>query len=244
MCKNILCALAFLALPLIASAVEETAPLEHMDVYLDNVSSLKRGAKYFVNYCSGCHSLKYMRYSRLAEDLDLTIQQVEKNLIFTGRKIGDTMITAMRGSDAEKWFGNAPPDLSVEARAQGVDWLYTYLKTFYLDNTRPFGVNNLAYPDVAMPQVLGVLQGWQKPVYKKHSGDEEPVIDHLKLAQPGLMNPEEYDRVVRDLVTFLAYVGEPTQFTRERVGLGVLLLLAVLLVLSYLLKKEYWKDVH
>jgi ubiquinol-cytochrome c reductase cytochrome c1 subunit len=245
MCRATLCALALLgALPLIAPAAEEAGPLEQIDVYLDNVPSLQRGAKYFVNYCSGCHSLKYMRYRRLAEDLDLTPQQVEKNLIFTGHKIGDTMTIAMRAKDAEKWFGKAPPDLSVEARARGEDWLYTFLKTFYLDDTGRFGVNNLVYPDVAMPHVLGVLQGWQIPVYKKHSGSEEPAIDHLRLAQPGLMPPDEYDRVVRDLVTFLAYVGEPSQLTRMRVGFWALLFLAVLLVLSYLLYKEYWKDVH
>ena len=239
-------ALAALAiLPIVAVAAEEESHLEHMDVYLDNEASLQRGAKYFVNYCSGCHSAQYIRYNRLAQDLDLSINQVEKNLIFTDQKVGESMISAMPSKEAAKWFGTAPPDLSLVARSRGVDWLYNYLKTFYLDDTRLFGVNNLVYPDTAMPHVLGQLQGWQKPVYKKSESDsEEPVIDHLKLVKPGILKPEEYDRMVRDLVNFLAYIGEPTQLTRTRVGTWVMLYLIILLVLSYLLKKEYWKDVH
>lgn len=233
------------ALPVAAIAATDESHLEHIDIYPDNVASLQRGARDFVNYCSGCHSAQYVRYSRLAEDLNLSKSQVEKNLIFTGQKIGETMISAMPPADAEKWFGKAPPDLSLIARSRGVDWLYSYLKTFYLDETRPLGVNNLVYPDVAMPHVLGPLQGWQKPVYKKGGqASEAPVIDHLKLAKPGVMTPDEYDQFVRDLVNFLAYIGEPAQLTRARVGTWVMLFLITLLVLSYLLKKEYWKDVH
>lgn len=242
MWKQLSCAFALLALSLPASAAEE-AHVEPFEVYLNNTSSLQRGAKYFVNHCLGCHSAKYVRYSRLAEDLELSKAQVEQNLIFTGQKIGDTMISAMRPEDGEKWFGKAPPDLSTVARSRGVDWLYAYLQNFYLDPARPFGVNNLTYSNVSMPHVLGELQGWQKPVYESGLGEDQ-VIDHLELAQPGLMTPEEYDELLRDLVTFLAYIGEPAQLARKQIGFWVLLFLIVLLALSYVLKKEYWKDVH
>jgi ubiquinol-cytochrome c reductase cytochrome c1 subunit len=234
------------ALPLSATAAGGGSEhLKPVDIYLDNQASLQRGAKYFVNYCQGCHSAKYLRYTRLAEDLDLSRRQVEQNLIFTGQKIGETMASAMQPRDGDKWFGNAPPDLTLVARSRGVDWLYSYLHGFYLDPTRPFGVNNIVYDNVSMPHVLGHLQGWQKPVYKQGGhGEEEQVIDHLELTKPGLMTPEEYDRMVRDLVTFLAYAGEPTQLARARVGTWVMVFLVVLLVLSYLLKKEFWRDVH
>jgi ubiquinol-cytochrome c reductase cytochrome c1 subunit len=246
MLKKVSLALVLLAvLPVVATAAVDETHLEHFDVYLDNEESLQRGAKYFVNYCSGCHSAQYVRYSRLAEDLGLTASQVEKNLIFTGQKIGDTMISAMPSKKAGKWFGKPPPDLSLVGRSRGADWLYSYLKTFYLDNTRPIGVNNLVYPDVAMPHVLGQLQGWQKPVYKKVGRDsEELVVDHLELVKPGILKPEEYDSMVSDLVNFLVYIGEPAQLIRARVGTWVMLFLIILLALTYLLKKEYWKDVH
>ena len=246
MLKRLSLALVLLAvLPIVATAAVDETHLEHFDVYLDNEASLQRGAKYFVNYCSGCHSAQYVRYNRLAEDLGLTASQVEKNLIFTGQKIGDTMISAMPSKKAGKWFGKPPPDLSLVGRSRGADWLYSYLKTFYLDNTRPIGVNNLVYPDVAMPHVLGQLQGWQKPVYKKAGrNSEELVVDHLELVKPGILKPEEYDRMVSDLVNFLVYIGEPAQLIRARVGTWVMLFLIILLALSYLLKKEYWKDVH
>lgn len=243
MSKSLIVALALLAgWPLPSSAADEGGATEEIDVYLGNEAALQRGAKYFVNHCLGCHSARYVRYSRLAEDLDLTAEQVERNLIFTGQKIGDMMTNAMRPEDAQEWFGNPPPDLSLMARAEGADWLYSYLQNFYLDPTRPLGVNNLTSPNVAMPHVLGELQGWQKPVYK-NSG-EGKIIDRLELVRPGLMTREEYDRMVRDLVTFLVYISEPAQTTRTQVGVWVILFLGVLLVLSYLLKKEYWKDVH
>jgi ubiquinol-cytochrome c reductase cytochrome c1 subunit len=241
--KSFIAFALLVAWPLVSAAVEE-GEMEEMDVYLSNEAALQRGAKYFVNYCSGCHSAQYMRYSRLAEDLNLSAKQVERNLIFTDQKIGDTMTNAMRPQDAARWFGNAPPDLSLIARAQGADWIYNYLKDFYLDPSRPLGVNNLTSPNVAMPHVLGDLQGWQRPVYKRGGAGEAREIEHLKLSQPGLMTPEEYDHMVRDLVTFLVYISEPVQMTRTQVGVWVMLFLVVLLTLSYLLKKEYWKDVH
>ncbi len=245
MWTRLVTALALFAATPVATAIESGSHVEDFEIYLNNEASLQRGAKYFVNHCLSCHSARYMRYSRLAEDLGLTADQVEKNLIFTGQKIGETMTNAMRSEDAKRWFGNAPPDLTLVARSRGVDWLYSYLRSFYLDPARPFGVNNLVYPNVNMPHVLAQLQGGQRPVYEDDDrGGEEKVIDHLELVQPGLMTSEEYDRMVRDLVTFMAYMAEPARLARLRVGMWVMLFLIVLLVLSYLLKKEYWKDVH
>ncbi len=221
----------------------------HLDkarINLHDKASLQRGAKYFVNYCLSCHSARYMRYNRLMQDLDLTKAQVEQNLMFAAEKVGETMEVAMDPEMAEKWFGVAPPDLSVIARSRGVDWLYTYLRSFYLDPSRPFGVNNLVFKDVAMPHVLWELQGWQRPVYKTvvHEGHEEKVIEGLELVEPGRMDEEAYDQAVRDLVAYLAYMGEPAQLERQRIGVWVLLYLAVFWAFAYLLKREYWKDVH
>jgi ubiquinol-cytochrome c reductase cytochrome c1 subunit len=243
-------ALLLTALPVTAAlASEGGAQLEKAPINLGDGASLQRGAKYFVNYCSGCHSAKYMRYSRLAHDLGLTEAQVEQNLMFTAEKIGEPMTTAMKAEDGERWFGVVPPDLSVIARSRGVDWLYTYLRAFYQDEdkNRRFGVNNLVFKDVAMPHVLVELQGLQVPVYKTVSnaeGHTEKVIERLEQVQPGALTPEQYDRVVADLVNFLAYVGEPAKPVRQQTGIWVLLYLAIFGVLAYALKKEYWKDVH
>ena len=220
--------------------------LDDANIDLKDQASLQRGAKYFVNYCSGCHSLKYMRYNRLGADLGLSDGQVIKNLMFTGGKMGDSMTIAMRPSDAAGWFGTAPPDLSVVARSRGVNWLYTYLRSFYLDESRPWGVNNTVFKDVGMPDVLWQLHGQQKAVYRTETTEhgEHQVLEGLELVQPGTMSPDEYDNAVRDLVNFLAYTGEPVKLERQRLGVWVLLFLAVFFVIAYLLKKEYWKDVH
>jgi ubiquinol-cytochrome c reductase cytochrome c1 subunit len=222
--------------------------LEKADISLDNEASLQRGAKYFVNYCQNCHSAGFMRYQRMAEDLDLTQDQVQDNLMFVpGKKFGETMTVAMPRDQAESWFGVMPPDLSVVARSRGVDWLYAYLKGFYLDDSRPFGVNNLVFDKVGMPHVLWELQGWQKPVYKTvegPDGETHEVIEHLEVVEPGKLNEADYDRAVLDLVNFLAYMGEPVQSERKRIGVWVLLFLVVFTALAYLLKKEYWRDVH
>ncbi|HKK14618.1 MAG TPA: cytochrome c1 [Gammaproteobacteria bacterium] len=234
-------------MPVAVLAAEGGVHLEKANVDLNNKEALQRGAKFFVNYCMSCHSVKYMRYNRVGHDIGLTDKQVKDNLIFTGAKVRDTMDNAMPQAEAAKWFGNAPPDLTVVARSRGVDWLYTYLRTFYLDSSRPFGVNNLAFPNVGMPDVVWELQGWQKPVYKtitNADGEKEKVIDHLELVKQGKMTPVEYDQAVRDLVTFLDYMGEPIKLKRQHLGVWVLLFLAVLFVVTYLLKKEYWKDVH
>lgn len=223
------------------------AHLDDANIDLSDQASLQRGAKYFVNYCLSCHSAKYQRYNRMAKDLGLTDEEVKDNLMFTTDKIGDTMSIAMDPVAAADWFGTTPPDLSVIARARGVDWLYTYLRSFYLDDSRPFGVNNVVFPDVGMPHVLWELQGAQKAVYKTEkdsAGNDHDVFDHFEQVTPGSLSPEEYDTMSRDMTAFLAYIGEPIQMERQRMGKWVLLFIAVFFVLAYLLKKEYWKDVH
>lgn len=220
--------------------------LDHVATDVSNKASLQRGAKYFVNYCLSCHSLKYSRYSRMGEDLGLSPSQVENNLIFTGAKIRDKMNVALQEKDARHWFGTSAPDLSLVARAKGADWVYTYLRTFYLDDSRPFGVNNLVLKNASMPHVLAELQGWQKPVYKEGETDAsgKPVLERLELVEEGRLSPSEYDKVVRDIVNFLVYVSEPAQLQRKQVGTWVLLFLVLFFVVAYMLKKEYWKDVH
>ncbi len=218
--------------------------LEHANIDPHDKASLQRGAKFFVNYCLSCHSAKYQRYNRMAQDLGLTDQQVKENLMFTAEKIGDTMEIAMSPADANKFFGTTPPDLSLIARARGVDWLYTYLRSFYLDDSRPTGVNNVVFKDVGMPHVMWQLQGWQKAVFKEDEHGGDPIFERFELVKPGSLTPEQFDGVVRDLVNFLDYVGEPYKLERQRLGVKVLLFLFVFFILAYLLKKEYWKDVH
>jgi ubiquinol-cytochrome c reductase cytochrome c1 subunit len=214
--------------------------LEHANVNIRDTAAVQRGARLFVNYCLSCHSASFMRYNRLAEDLGLDEEVVMENLVFADAKIGETMEVAMRPEDAEKWLGKAPPDLSLMSRSRGADWLYTYLLTFYQDETG--GWNNRVLPNASMPHVLWQLQGIQKPVYATHDG--LAVVDHLVLAEPGLQSPEEYEDSVRDLVTFMEYLGEPAKVKRKNVGIWVLLFLALFAFIAYLLKAEYWRDVH
>jgi len=214
--------------------------LEHANVNIRDTAAIQRGAKLFVNYCFSCHSASYMRYNRLAEDLNLDEELVMENLVFADVKIGETMDIAMRPEASEAWLGKTPPDLSLIARSRGADWLYTYLLTFYQDESG--GWNNLVLPNASMPHVLWQMQGIQKPVYATHDGHE--TIDHLVLAEPGLMSPEDYRAAVRDLATFTEYLGEPTKVKRKDIGIWVLLFLAVFALISYALKVEYWRDVH
>ncbi|MFZ1494079.1 MAG: cytochrome c1 [Candidatus Competibacter denitrificans] len=246
--KKIIVALAFLALPALGVAAGGAGyPLQVAPIDLHNKASLQKGARLFVNYCMGCHSLEHQRYNRMARDIGLTDEQVKSNLIFTGAKVGELMKNAMPKSDAKQWFGVAPPDLTLMARSRGVDYLYTYLQTFYLDPTRPFGVNNVVFPNAGMPHVLWELQGLQKPVYEVHkdkAGNETKTLKGFELVQPGSMSPPEFKEAMVDLVNFLAYVGEPIQLQRQSLGIWVVLFLFLASVVFYLLKKEYWKDVH
>jgi ubiquinol-cytochrome c reductase cytochrome c1 subunit len=233
-------------IPVLSLAAEEGVHLDKANIDPDNQQSLQRGARLFVNYCQSCHSAGLMRYERMGKDLGIDEKLVSENLMFTGGRVGDLMTVATNPEDAKEWFGTVPPDLSVIARARGVDWLYTYLRSFYLDPSRVTGVNNLVFPDVGMPDVLWELQGWQKPVItteKDPDGTERKVIN-LELVTPGLLSPQEFDRAVRDLVNFLDYMAEPGKHDRQALGVKVILFLLVFLVVAYLMKKEFWKDVH
>lgn len=223
------------------------AGLQHANVSLDDVASMQRGAQLYFNYCSGCHSLQYLRYSRIAEDLQLDPADVEKNFMFGGGKIGDHAVSRLSAADGTNWFGKAPPDLSLESRSKGADWIYTYLKSFYVDPTRPLGWNNTVFENASMPNVLWELQGIQV-LAPKHEGDGAPDSGHaaspFTLRTPGRQTPEQFDQSVRDITAFLQYAGEPAALKREAMGVWVLLYLAFFTFLAYLLKLEFWKDVH
>lgn len=234
--KLLLLALAAPAVALASSGVHlDKAPIDPNDQ-----ASLQRGAKTFVNYCLNCHSASYMRYNRL-KDIGLTDEQIKDNLMFAAEKVGETMEVAMRKSDAKVWFGATPPDLTVIARSRGADWLYTYLRGFYIDDTRPTGWNNTVFDKVGMPHVLYGMQGEQVLHVEKH-GEHE--VAKLVLAKPGTMTAPEYDATVADLVNYLDYMGEPAKQTRKHLGLLVLLFLGIFFVVAYYLKKEFWKDIH
>jgi ubiquinol-cytochrome c reductase cytochrome c1 subunit len=230
------------ALPLAAFAAEGPETLE-ANTHLNDQASLQRGASLFMNYCSGCHSLKYMRYSRMGEDLGLSEDEVTKNLNFTGAKYGEQIKVAMNPDDANAWLGKTPPDLSMEGRLRGPDWIYTYLKSFYVDESRPLGWNNTLLANASMPNVLWQLQGIQHPVMGK-GADGQPGVEKLVLAEKGSMDPEQYDQAARDISAFLQYVAEPAAMQRETWGVWVVLFLVVFTFLAYLLKHEYWRDVH
>lgn len=218
--------------------------MQAANIRLDDVASMQRGARLFFNYCSGCHSLQYLRYSRIAEDLQLDPKDVEQNLIFNGAKIGDHAISHMPPEQAAAWFGKAPPDLSLEARAKGSDWIYNYLKSFYLDPSRPLGWNNTVFANVSMPNPLWTLQGEQVLTHAAAAEGHEAGASMLKLQTPGVQTPEQFDRSVRDITAFLQYAGEPAALKREAMGVWVLLYLAFFTLIAYLLKVEFWKDVH
>jgi ubiquinol-cytochrome c reductase cytochrome c1 subunit len=237
--KNFLFLLA--AAPVVAFAAGPSVQLDKAPVNVADQDSLQRGARVFVNYCLNCHSANVMRYSRM-EDLGLTEEQIKDNLLFAAEKPGETMRIAMSKADGKLWFGAAPPDLSVIARSRGADWLYTYLRGFYRDDTRATGWNNTVFDKVGMPHVMWDLQGEMAPVYKKDG--EHEVIDRLELVKPGSVTLAEYDAMVGDLVNYLVWMGEPAQLQRKQLGVIVLLFLAVFFVVAYYLKKEFWKDIH
>jgi ubiquinol-cytochrome c reductase cytochrome c1 subunit len=237
--KNFLFLLA--AVPVVAFASEAGLHLDRAPVNLTDHDSLQRGARMFVNYCLNCHSAGVMRYSRL-QDIGLTEDQIKDNLMFAAEKPGETMKVGMSKADAKAWFGATPPDLSVIARSRGADWLYTYLRGFYRDESRATGWNNTVFDKVGMPHVMWNLQGEMVPRYKKEGAHE--VIERLELVKPGSVTLAEYDAMVGDLVNYLVWMGEPAQVQRKQLGLIVLLFLAVFFVVAYYLKKEFWKDIH
>ena len=219
----------------------EEIELQSANIDLSNNESLQRGAKHFVTYCLGCHSAKHIRYLRIAIDVGADPQKVLKDIAPEGASIYDQLHSAMNKHDAEKWFGTQPPDLSLIARSRGADWLYSYLKSYYIDPTKPLGVNNLVFKDTAMPNPLWQLQGEQHAEQRKTIYGE---YTKLVIEEPGTLSEKDFDLFVNDLVNFLVYVGEPVQLERQRLGKYVILFLLVFLVIAYLLKKEYWQDVH
>ncbi|CAJ0805659.1 Ammonia monooxygenase gamma subunit [Ralstonia psammae] len=238
-------ALAGLVFAAPVMANEGGAPLDTAPNQSSDTSALQRGAKLFVNYCLNCHGASAMRYNRL-RDIGLSEEQIKQNLLFTSDKVGDTMHIAMDREDAKKWFGAVPPDLSVIARARGSDWLYTYLRTFYRDDTRPTGWNNLVFDKVGMPHVLWELQGQQVPKYaevKSEHGEAEKKLVGLEVSVPGKMNKVEYDQAVADLVSYLDWMAEPAGNLRKRLGVWVLLFIGVFFVLAWRLNAAYWKDI-
>ena len=230
------------AVPALALAASgPSVPLDKAPVNPSDKESLQRGARIFVNYCLNCHSASAMRYARLT-DLGLTEEQIKGNLMFAAEKPGETMKVGMTKTDGKAWFGATPPDLSVIARSRGADWLYTYLRGFYRDDTRSTGWNNTVFDKVGMPHVMWDLQGEMVPVFRKDG--EHEVIDRLVLAKPGRVTLAEYDSMVGDLVNYLAWMGEPSQVQRKQLGVIVLIFLGIFFVVAYYLKKEFWKDVH
>jgi len=250
--KKLVSVLLLALLPAMSFASGGGVELDHVNIDATDQASLQRGAKTYMNYCLGCHTIEYQRYNRLAKDIGLTDEQVSKNLIFTTdkegdqTKIGSLIFNNMSVDYGKQVFGTSPPNLALIARSRGTDWLYTYLRTFYLDPSRPVGVNNKVFKDVGMPHVLWKLQGLRKPVYEMHKDDqghEHQLLAGYEQVIEGTQSEEEYDQTVADLVNFLAYVADPIKVERHRIGIMVMLLLFVLLAVAIPLKKEYWKDI-
>ena len=231
--KKLLIAICALV-PMLAFAAGPSIPLDSANNDLTDKESLKKGFQTYINYCLGCHQLQYQRYNRTFKDLGIEEADGVENYMYTGEKPGDHITNTMPKKEAAKWFGIAPPDLTLEARLRSPDWIYTYLRSFYMDSERPFGVNNKAFKDVGMPHVLQDLQGVS-------SIDKQ---GNVSPAMGGSLTNEEYDVVVRDLTNFLEYVGEPSKLERKSMGVKVLIFLFIFFIVAYFLKKEYWKDIH
>ncbi len=252
--KKFFITLMMVLLPVAAHAAGGKVPLDNIDVDHTDKASLQRGMTTFVNYCMGCHSANYQRYERAATDLGIPVEMVQENLIFGTQKVGEQMTIAMSPADAGNWFGAPPPDLTLESRLRGEDWLYTYLRSFYKDAERPWGVNNVVFKDVGMPNVLEGLQG----VQSNHCTPEELLHQEKKIdpltglamggcltqSKKGSQSVEEFDKTIYDLVNFMSYMGNPVMLESKRIGTNVLIFLAIFFVFAFALKKEYWRDIH
>ena len=219
--------------------------LEKADIDPGNVASLQRGAKNFMNYCSGCHSAQYVRFNTIGKHLELSDEQLVDNLMFNAQKTFETIQAALPAEDAARWYGTAPPDMSLMARAKGADYVYNFLQSFYLDADSPTGVDNVVLAGTSMPHVLWELQGYQSAVFSEHTEDgvTTQVFDHFEPVTQGRYDAEDYDAFVRDTVNFLAYIAEPIRSDRRKIGTWVLIYLVVFLVIARMLKKQIWKDV-
>lgn len=248
--KKQLIALIAMLVPMTTMAAGGAGVAHSMEPDLRDQASLQNGMKLYVNYCMGCHSLEYQRFSRAAEDLGIPRDIIEDNVIFSSEMaFNDQMQTSMSEEDGETWFGAPPPDLTLSARLHGTDWLYSYLLSFYQDPSRPTGVNNAVFELVAMPNVLEPLQGVQEKVCpeadaSEDATDSEADCDTLEITQQGELSPEEFEEAVYDLTNFLAYVGEPSKLQAQALAPKVLIFLFVFGVIAYLLKREYWRDIH
>ena len=258
--KKLFAVLMLAMMPVLSFASEQGVQLDKVDIDVSDKAALQDGARTFANYCMGCHSAKFQRYERVADDLGIPHDVMLKNLVFTGAKIGDHMNIGMQPEDAKAWFGAAPPDLTLVARVRGTDWLYSYLRSFYEDPSRPWGVNNTVFPNVGMPNVLAPLQGRQvigcKQVQIVEDGKKQydpltgtplthEACDQLTvLPKTGTLTEEQFDEKIKNLVTFLAYSANPVKLEHQHISTYVLLYLAFFFVFAYLLKREYWKDVH
>ncbi|MCA1798628.1 MAG: cytochrome c1 [Xanthomonadaceae bacterium] len=231
-------------LPVTVFAADPLVPLERANVDVTNRAALQRGAALFVNNCMGCHSAQYMRWNRVAADIGISEEMLAQYLQVTGERPGDQMRIAMPAADAEGWFGLAPPDLSLVTRSRGTDWVYSFLLTFYVDDTQPLGVNNLTFPMTGMPHALWEMQGLQRAVFSEPADGGVPTFDRFEQVTEGSVSPDEYRRAVRDITAFLAYVGEPVRAERQSLGMLVVFFLLVFFGFAYMLKREYWKDVH
>lgn len=228
-----------------AQAAGRAGNFPSAEVNVSDIASLQRGAKLFVNYCAGCHSTEFMRYGRLAQDLDLSEEMVMRNLVFDpDKKIGDVMTNAMSKKQGEAWFGKAPPDLSVTGRSRGPDWIHAFLLSYYREDNGTW--NNAVLENAAMPHITWELQGIQEPVYTTAmvGGQEVQSISGFTLVEPGTMSPDEYKDAMRDITAFLTYTAEPAQLERKQIGVWVMAFLAFFALLAYLLKAEFWRDVH
>jgi len=234
-----------LFVPSIAFAAGSNYPLDDVDIDLKDQPSLQNGARIFMNYCLGCHQMQYQRYQRTFEDLGIPEDLGEQYLQFTGEKVSDYITSPMPAEDSATWFGAPPPDLTLVARVRGPEWIYTYMRTFYADESKTFGVNNLVFPNVGMPHVLEGLQGTPRLSYESVMVDGQMVErpNGLSTDGNGALNAEEYDAAIRDLVNYLEYVGEPSRLKSESIGRNVLIYIVIFFVLALLLKKEYWRDV-
>jgi len=235
--------IAILSSPAVIAAGGGNENLDSAYINLSDKVSLRKGAHTFVNYCLSCHEASFMRYDRMARDLEIDDATLRENLMFASTKPGDLMKVNMSAEDAKAWFGVKPPDLSLTARSRGPNWIYTYMRGFYRDESTATGWNNTLYPNVAMPHILYEWQGMRKAVFEKGADGAKQLAGYEQM-KPGTMDERQYDEAMRDLTNFMVYLAEPAKMVRYKIGFWVMIFMLVFIGLAYALKKEYWRDVH